>query len=61
VKSPPPPDDLEAGIGVLEGLAARAERDALRERLREIVPDYVPLDPADAAAGSSEESEVAVP
>jgi len=61
VKSPPPPDDLEAGIGVLEGLAARAERDALRERLREIVPDYVPLDPAEAAAGSSEESEVTVP
>jgi len=62
IKSPAPPDDLEARIGALEGLAARAERGILRERLREIVPDYAPLDPTEAiAASASEESEIAVP
>ncbi|HSB61802.1 MAG TPA: polysaccharide biosynthesis protein, partial [Vicinamibacteria bacterium] len=58
VQSPPPPDDLDARVDVLAGLADRAERGLLREGLREIVPDYTPLEPGEVGP-TGEEAAVA--
>ena len=59
VESPPPPDDLEARVAVLEGLAAAADRERLLEEVRAIVPDYRPLEPEEGPPAPVADEEAA--